>query len=138
MAAPVLIARGPAGWIQGLRRRTTHWPWISFSIVGILLICAAFAPLLAPHDPTLISMLDAKLAPGENSSYILGTDVMGRDMLSRLIYGARTSVLISMVALGARGPWWVRSWGWSPATEGAGSTRLPCERRTPPWASHPF
>ncbi len=101
MAAPVLIARGPVGWIQGVRRRTSRLPWISLTIVGILLICAAFAPLLAPHDPTLISMLDAKLAPGENASYILGTDVMGRDMLSRLIYGARTSVLISMVALGS-------------------------------------
>jgi peptide/nickel transport system permease protein len=45
-------------------------------------------------------MLDAKLAPAENPSYPLGTDIMGRDMLSRLIYGARTSVFISLVALG--------------------------------------
>jgi peptide/nickel transport system permease protein len=45
-------------------------------------------------------MLDAKLAPGENPSYPLGTDIMGRDMLSRLIYGARTSVFISLIALG--------------------------------------
>jgi peptide/nickel transport system permease protein len=66
----------------------------------ILLVCAIFAPLLAPHDPTLISMLDAKLAPGDNPAYPLGTDIMGRDMLSRLIYGARTSVFISLVALG--------------------------------------
>jgi peptide/nickel transport system permease protein len=66
----------------------------------VLLVCAAFAPLLAPHDPTLISMLDAKLAPGDNPTHPLGTDIMGRDMLSRLIYGARTSVFISLVALG--------------------------------------
>jgi peptide/nickel transport system permease protein len=45
-------------------------------------------------------MLDAKLAPGEDLSFPLGTDVMGRDMLSRLIYGARTAVFISLVALG--------------------------------------
>jgi peptide/nickel transport system permease protein len=51
-------------------------------------------------------MIEARIAPafsgGEDSSWnhVLGTDVMGRDMLSRLIYGARTSVLISMVALG--------------------------------------
>ena len=101
MAAPVLINRGPVAWIQDVRRRTASLPWISLTIVGILLVCAAFAPLLAPHDPTLISMLDAKQAPFEDSNYILGTDVMGRDMLSRLIYGARTSVLISMVALGS-------------------------------------
>jgi peptide/nickel transport system permease protein len=45
-------------------------------------------------------MLDAKIAPGEDMKYLLGTDIMGRDMLSRLIYGARTSVFISLVALG--------------------------------------
>ena len=45
-------------------------------------------------------MLDAKLAPGENLSYLLGTDIMGRDMASRLIYGARTAVFISLIALG--------------------------------------
>ena len=65
-----------------------------------MLVCAIFAPLLAPHDPTKISILDAKLAPGENWSYPLGTDVLGQDMLSRLIYGARTAVFIGMVALG--------------------------------------
>ena len=46
-------------------------------------------------------MLDAKLAPGENLSYPLGTDIMGRDMASRLIYGARTAVFISLIALGS-------------------------------------
>jgi peptide/nickel transport system permease protein len=68
--------------------------------MAILLVCAVFAPLLAPHDPTLISMLDAKIAPGEGWTHPLGTDIMGRDMLSRLIYGARTSVFISLIALG--------------------------------------
>jgi peptide/nickel transport system permease protein len=76
-------------------------PWIPVLIVATLLICAAFSPLLAPHDPTLISMLDSKIAPGEDLKYPLGTDIMGRDMLSRIIYGARTSVFISLVALGA-------------------------------------
>jgi peptide/nickel transport system permease protein len=45
-------------------------------------------------------MLDAKLAPGENLSYPLGTDIMGRDMLSRLIYGARSAMFMAIVALG--------------------------------------
>jgi peptide/nickel transport system permease protein len=47
-----------------------------------------------------MNMLDAKLAPGDSLSHLLGTDIMGRDMLSRLIYGARTSVFISLAALG--------------------------------------
>jgi peptide/nickel transport system permease protein len=66
----------------------------------ILLVCTVFVPLLAPDDPTQISMLDAKFTPGDNLTYPLGTDIMGRDMLSRLIYGARTAVFISLIALG--------------------------------------
>jgi peptide/nickel transport system permease protein len=100
--ATLEVTRGRTAWLQDAYRRTRNLklPWISVFIVTILLVCAAFAPLLAQHDPTLISMLDAKLAPGEDMKYPLGTDIMGRDMLSRLIYGARTSVFISLVALG--------------------------------------
>jgi len=75
-------------------------PWIPLAIMVILVTCAAFAPLLAPHDPTRIDMLNARIAPGEGWGHPLGTDIMGRDMLSRLIYGARTGILISLVALG--------------------------------------
>ena len=100
--ATLEVTRGRVPWLQDAYRRTRNLklPWIPVFIVTILLVCAAFAPLLAPHDPTLISMLDAKIAPGEGMKYPLGTDIMGRDMLSRLIYGARTSVFISLVALG--------------------------------------
>ena len=100
--ATLEVTRGRVAWLQDAYRRTSNLklPWIPVCIVTILLVCAAFAPLLAPHDPTLISMLDAKIAPGEDTKYPLGTDIMGRDMLSRLIYGARTSVFISLVALG--------------------------------------
>jgi peptide/nickel transport system permease protein len=100
--ATLEITRSRVAWLQDAYRRTSNLklPWIPVGIVTILLVCAAFAPLLAPHDPTLISMLDAKIAPGEDMKYPLGTDIMGRDMLSRLIYGARTSVFISLVALG--------------------------------------
>ena len=83
------------------RSRSLRLPWLSLSIIAILLVCAAFTPLLAPNDPEKIRILDAKLAPGEDWSYPLGTDVLGRDMLSRLIYGARTALLISLVALGS-------------------------------------
>ncbi|NQW22507.1 MAG: ABC transporter permease [SAR202 cluster bacterium] len=76
-------------------------PWAPIIIMAVVVICAIFAPLLAPHDPTDIDIGVRKLAPGENWSYPLGTDRLGRDMLSRLIYGARTSAFISLVALGA-------------------------------------
>ncbi len=56
---------------------------------------AAFAPLLAPHDPTDLNVKPRKSAPATTTNFLLGTDT-----LSRLIYGARTSVFISLVALG--------------------------------------
>jgi peptide/nickel transport system permease protein len=80
--------------------RNVRLPWISVSIVFVLLICAIFSPLIAPHSPTQINILEGRMAPGEDLSHLLGTDIMGRDMLSRLIYGARTTVFISLVALG--------------------------------------
>jgi len=96
------IARTRETWWRDTYRQTMNLrlPWVPVLIVATVLICAAFSPLVAPHDPTLISMLDGKLAPGENLRYPLGTDIMGRDMLSRLIYGARTTVFISLAALG--------------------------------------
>ncbi len=74
-------------------------PWIPLTVLLVMVICALFAPILAPYGPTSINMLDSRLAPLKDTSHILGTDVLGRDMLSRLIYGARTSMLISLVAL---------------------------------------
>lgn len=80
--------------------RLSRLPWIPISVLAALVVCAAFAPLLAPHDPTDLDVLNAKMPPGKTLTNPLGTDTLGRDMLSRLIYGARTSVLISLVALG--------------------------------------
>ena len=102
MAESLSVTTSGSSRIRDITRRArqARLPWIPLSIVVLLLVCAIFAPLLAPHDPTEISILDAKLAPGENWSYPLGTDVLGQDMLSRLIYGARTAVFIGMVALG--------------------------------------
>lgn len=86
------------GWLKTINQ--LRLPWIPVIIVLVLMICAAFAPLLAPSDPEAIKMLDRRIAPFETLSHPLGTDIMGRDMLSRLIYGARTTVFISLVALG--------------------------------------
>ncbi len=103
MATTLDDARSGVAWLRDVQQRTkaAGLPWVAVFIVVVLLVCAVFAPLLAPHDPTSINMLESKLAPLENLRYPLGTDIMGRDMLSRLIFGARTSVMISAVALGA-------------------------------------
>ena len=54
---------------------------------------------MAQHNPERINMTDRRIAPFETVEHPLGTDVMGRDMASRMVYGARTTVFISLVAL---------------------------------------
>jgi peptide/nickel transport system permease protein len=60
-------------------------------VIGLLIVVAAFAPLIAPHDPNEIS-LSGSLAP-PSAEHVLGQDSSGRDILSRLIFGARSSLL---------------------------------------------
>src|SRR4051812_38125892 len=66
----------------------------------VLLIMAIFAPLLAPYDP-LATSLSQRLAPpvfaGGTDAHLLGTDKLGRDVLSRIIYGSRVSLSVSAV-----------------------------------------
>src|SRR5260221_2503500 len=71
--------------------------WIGALIVGIAAVCAIFAPLLVPHDPFTQDLSKRLLPPfwmeGTNPAYPLGTDQLGRDYLSRLIWGCRISML---------------------------------------------
>lgn len=83
------------------RIRELRLPWIPVIVITVLVILAVSAPLLAPHDPKAQNLRDARTAPFETWEYPLGTDFVGKDILSRLIYGARTSAFISMFALGA-------------------------------------
>lgn len=68
--------------------------WIVFlawvTVIGFILV-AVFAPLLAPHDPGAQSLVDRLMPPG-TPDHLLGTDALGRDVLSRIIYGARLSL----------------------------------------------
>jgi peptide/nickel transport system permease protein len=88
-----------------MRRQLREYqlPWVPIVVFAVLLVCAVFAPLLAPHDTDKLNILGSKIPPGETSEHLLGTDTLGRDLLSRLIYGARTTVVISLVALGTGG-----------------------------------
>ena len=86
------------------RARDRRWPPIvPLAVVALLLLCALFAPLLAPHSP-LEGSLGERLAPpmgleGAKSGHVLGTDRHGRDTLSRLLYGARISLAVSVVGI---------------------------------------
>lgn len=66
-------------------------------IIGFILI-GLFAPLLAPYEPTSQTLM-ARLQPPGTEGYLLGTDQLGRDVLSRLIYGARISLSIGFVVM---------------------------------------
>ncbi len=79
---------------------------IGGGIVVVLLVCALFAPLLAPQDPNYQDLLAQLLPPAWNAdgvgAHLLGTDNLGRDVLSRLIYGARVALTVAVTAaLGA-------------------------------------
>ncbi len=67
------------------------------AIVGIVVLAALLAPWIAPHDPVAIAMEDSLLPP--DCSFLLGTDQGGRDVLSRLIWGARVSLMVSLLSV---------------------------------------
>jgi peptide/nickel transport system permease protein len=67
-------------------------------IVLVVMLCAALAPHLAPHDPDEQNLLTTLLPAGADPEYLLGTDSLGRDVLSRLLYGTRTALSVALTA----------------------------------------
>lgn len=73
---------------------------VSFIVLSMVVLAAITAPLIAPHDPTLQS-LRLRLKPpiwqeGAEPGYLLGTDALGRDLLSRMIFGAQISLVVGI------------------------------------------
>ena len=95
-AAPARIARK----LWQFRR----WPLIPMFFLALFVFTGVFAPLIAPHDPERGGLRDRNLPPaweaGGTSEFLLGTDHLGRDMLSRVIFGARISLAVAGVTLG--------------------------------------
>jgi peptide/nickel transport system permease protein len=89
-----------ANFYQGwLSLRGNSMAMFGLGILILLLLVAIFAPLLSPHDPFEQS-LGNRLQPIGSENHILGTDSLGRDILSRLIYGSRiTLYIVALVAL---------------------------------------
>ncbi len=104
-AAAVAVAlSGPAA----VRRPRT--PWLLYAtagFIGLLVVVALSAPLLAPHDPergSLRARLEAPTLEGaDGRAHVLGTDQLGRDVLSRIIFGTRVSLTIGFAAVAVGG-----------------------------------
>ncbi|MFH1140700.1 MAG: ABC transporter permease [Chloroflexota bacterium] len=98
----VLLA-GPAGRLRSVYRFLRRWPVISGGIVLLLATVAIFAPLISPHNPVEHDLKKRNMPPawveGGSVTYVLGTDTLGRDLLSRLIHGARVSMTVAVIAL---------------------------------------
>ena len=76
--------------------------WLSASAVGVIVVAAALAEALSPYGPNEQDITQRLQAPG--LSHLLGTDEVGRDILSRLIFGARISLLVGVIAVGVSCP----------------------------------
>jgi len=85
-----------------LANRQWRWSWqlrLGLALVTLALAAAILAPLLAPHDPLRGDLRGAYLrAP--SAEYLLGTDSQGRDVLSRVLFGARISLMVGIVSQG--------------------------------------
>lgn len=95
------IAAAGAGSRVWLALRHDPAFWVGAVSVTVLILLAVFAPLISPHDPDQI-FRDGMTLKGDpippNAKFPLGTDILGRDELSRLLYGARTSLTVGIIA----------------------------------------
>ncbi len=86
------------GYWGSVAERLRHDPvtLVFLAVIVLAVLAALFAPVLAPHDPYETSMIK-RLKPVGFPDHPLGTDELGRDMLSRLLYGARVSIMMGLL-----------------------------------------
>jgi peptide/nickel transport system permease protein len=89
--------------------RRTLRPWLrpkaafSVSVLAVLLVLAVAAPLIAPYEPLVQDLSKALMPPSLTMGHVFGTDHLGRDILSRMIYGARVSLVIAVAVVALSG-----------------------------------
>jgi peptide/nickel transport system permease protein len=95
-------AKSESTWAMAWKRLRKHkLAMVSLGVLALLILMAIFAPLIAPHDPIRQprgTNLRAMYFQPPSAEHWLGTDDLGRDVLSRLIYGSRVSLLVGFVA----------------------------------------
>jgi peptide/nickel transport system permease protein len=96
------VTKTPAKYSEGRRILRVFFgrklAVIGMSFILLLILTAIFAPVLAPYEPDTTNV--AQSFQGISSEHLLGTDSIGRDILSRVMYGARTSLLVGIGAVG--------------------------------------
>src|SRR5690625_3187390 len=86
-------------WMDGLLRIIkSKTSFIGLCIIIILIVTALLAPVIATHSPTDQSIVDRYQTP--SAEHYLGTDELGRDIFSRIVYGTRLSIQIGIIAVG--------------------------------------
>ena len=94
---PIAVGKRQGYWRTVRRRLSDDYVTLFFLTIIVLLVAAAiFAPWVAPFDPNKTSMV-ARLKPIGYRHFLLGTDELGRDMFSRLLYGGRMSLMMGVV-----------------------------------------
>src|SRR5262245_4084208 len=95
VAVPARPAQAASPFADGVRRlRKSLTAVVGFIIVAVLLVVALFADVLAPQSPTMANQTQTFRPP--SLEHPLGTDQIGRDMLSRIIHGTRVSLLVGV------------------------------------------
>lgn len=91
-------ARRQSFWAMNLRRFARNRAGvIGLTVLGLIVLAAVFAPWVATHDPYYINRLDRLQGPSR--AHWLGTDEFGRDLFSRIVFGARTSMTVAGLAI---------------------------------------
>ena len=102
-AREVQLEAPPSGLWRDAWRRLKRNPGalVGFTLVGLFVLVAIFAPLIATEDPTGgdLSRLEGSCCPGPSAGHPFGIDQQGRDQFSRVIYGARYSLLIGVISV---------------------------------------
>ena len=102
-AREVQFEQGGGGlWADAwLRLRRNPGAIVGFVIIGCIIIIAIFAPLIAPYEPREqnLSLIKEGCCPGPTRDHLFGVDELGRDEFSRVVYGARYSLLIGVVSV---------------------------------------
>ena len=93
-AVSTAVARPSGLWLAFRRNRLS---WVGLVLLAAIVLIAALAPLIAPHDP-IEQHIAYRLEP-PSAEFLLGTDTYGRDVLSRLIHGARISLIVAFAAV---------------------------------------